>query len=150
MIVQPANSDSTHDIKVSVILFFSLFSRVCDLYIAVFGNNCLCFYIKYPPYWCMSEYNPKIKWCPINDSNITYNNFNDNLRIEWKLEYRKYLEYDLKQNNRVKLFFLLNSANVPLLLSTISVVDAKNGRWNKAGPATILCAKLKKWNTNGN
>ena len=44
----------------------------------------------------------------------------------------------------------LLSVKLPLLLSTISVVDAKNGRWNKAGPANILCAKLKKWNTNGN
>ncbi len=45
-----------------------------------------------------------------------------------------YLEYDLKQNDRYKHFFLINSENVPLLSSTNSDVDAKIGKWkNKAG-----------------
>ncbi len=42
------------------------------------------------------------------------------------MKYEKYLVYDLKQNDRIKHFFLLNSANVALLLSTISVGDAKS------------------------
>ena len=36
------------------------------------------------------------------------------------------------KNDRVKHFFLLSSANVALLLSTISDKDAKMGYWNKA------------------
>ena len=41
-------------------------------------------------------------------------------------------EDDLKQNDRVKQIFLLNSANVALLLGSISVNDAKMEKWNKA------------------
>ena len=40
----------------------------------------------------------------------------------------KYLEYDCKQNDLVKHFVPLNSENVPLLMSTISFVDAEIGR----------------------
>ncbi len=43
------------------------------------------------------------------------------------------MEYDLKQKNGIKHIFLLDSANVALLLSTISVSYAKFGKWNKAG-----------------
>ena len=46
---------------------------------------------------------------------------------------KKYQEYDLKQNDHVKYFFLLNFANVPLLLSTISNVDTLIRNCNKAG-----------------
>ena len=46
----------------------------------------------------------------------------------------KYLEYELKQNARIKLFFLLNSANVALLLSTISDSYSKMGNQDTAGP----------------
>ncbi len=42
------------------------------------------------------------------------------------------MEYDLKQNDCVKIFFILNFANVPLLMSTIMVSYAKIGKWNKA------------------
>ncbi len=38
----------------------------------------------------------------------------------------------LTQNDCVKTN-LLNPVNVPMLLSTILVVDAKIGKWNKAG-----------------
>ena len=38
-------------------------------------------------------------------------------------------------NSQIK-FFLLNSTNVPLLLSTILVVDAKIGKRNQAGLQT--------------
>ncbi len=44
-----------------------------------------------------------------------------------KLELEKYLKYYLKQNDYVKYFFLLNSAYFALLLSTISLGDAKIG-----------------------
>ena len=37
------------------------------------------------------------------------------------------MECDLKPNHRVKHFFLLNSTNIALLLSTITVIDAKIG-----------------------
>ncbi len=49
-----------------------------------------------------------------------------------KMKYGKYLEYDLEKNDRFKHCFLLNSANVALLLSIISVINAKMGKWNKA------------------
>ena len=56
--------------------------------------------------------------------------------LEWK--YRKYLEYGLEQNDRVKHFFVFNSSIVAFLLSTISVSYGKNGKWNKAGPHTTI------------
>ncbi len=45
-----------------------------------------------------------------------------------KIKNGNYLEYDLRQNDRIKHFFLLSSANVELLLSTISVICAKIGK----------------------
>ena len=45
--------------------------------------------------------------------------------MKLELRYGKYLEYYLKQNVRIRHFFLLNSANVALLLSTISDTYAK-------------------------
>ena len=53
-----------------------------------------------------------------------------------KQESEKYLEYDLKQNDLVKicLIFPLNSANVSLLLSTISDSYTKMGNQDTAGP----------------
>ncbi len=41
------------------------------------------------------------------------------LKIKLELKYGKYLEYYLKQNVHIKHYFLLNSANDALLLSTI-------------------------------
>ncbi len=58
------------------------------------------------------------------------------MKIKLESKYGKYLKYYLKQNNLVKHFFLLNSANVTLFLSTISDVDAQTGNQNSAGPCT--------------
>ena len=44
-----------------------------------------------------------------------------------KIKIRKSV-WNIKQNYRVNHFFLLNSTNVPLLLSTISDIDAKIGK----------------------
>ncbi len=52
-------------------------------------------------------------------------NSQDKFIINLKIQYGKYLEYDLKQNDRGKLFFLLNSANIALLLSVILVLTQK-------------------------
>ena len=49
---------------------------------------------------------------------MTYIKFNNYLKMKLELEYDKCLEYYLKQNVHIKHFFLLNSANVALLLST--------------------------------
>ena len=48
--------------------------------------------------------------------------------MKLELKYGKYLKYKLKQIAHIKHFFLFNSANVALLLSTISVIDAKLGK----------------------
>ena len=49
------------------------------------------------------------------------------------LKYGKFVEYYLKQNVRIKHFFLLNSANFALLLSAISVSYAKMRTQDTAG-----------------
>ena len=59
--------------------------------------------------------------------------FNDYLKNKMKIKIRKISWIWLKKNDRVRHFFLLNSANVPLLLSTLSVVDTKIEKLNKSG-----------------
>ncbi len=39
-------------------------------------------------------------------------------------------------------FFSLNSADVALLLSTISVIDAKIGKWNKCDPKYVVLSGI--------
>ena len=76
-------------------------------------------------------------------------NLNNYLKIKLELKYGKYLEYYLKQNVPIKHFFLLNSANVVLLLSTISNSYAKIKNQESAGPhfgtsflAQLLCSTI--------
>ncbi len=50
------------------------------------------------------------------------------------MKYGKSLEYYLKQNARIRIFFLSNSTNVALLLSTITVSYARIEKWKKVSP----------------
>ena len=48
----------------------------------------------------------------------------------------------LKQNIRIKIFFLLNSENVALLLSTFSDSYAKIGNQDTAGMSITTCSLI--------
>ncbi len=61
-------------------------------------------------------------------------------------KYGKYLKYDIKHKRVSHFSFLLNSANLALLLSTILIIDAKKmGNWNEGDLAKATINILRQY-----